>query len=86
MHMRICTIMKPIEYIRQKKFRVSQAAFAAFAGVSQPTVSRWESGDLEPSREELDRIRSKASELGMAWEDCWFFDDPPADVACEAAS
>jgi DNA-binding transcriptional regulator YiaG len=65
--------MRPIEHIRTHIFCVSQAAFAAIAGTSQPTVSRWERGELDPGLEEMLRIRAAAQERAIEWNDSWFF-------------
>lgn len=68
--------MNTIQHIRTKVFGVTQAAFAELAGVSQPTVSRWESDDRrgsEPTREEMDNIRRAARDRGLAWSDELFF-------------
>lgn len=69
--------MQPIAHIRQKVIGLSQAAFAEVAGTSQATVSRWEKGELEPSREQLQRIREEAGRRGIQWDDRWFFETPP---------
>lgn len=69
--------MGQIAHIRRHVFGVSQAALAAIAGVTQATVSRWESGDSEPTRAEMARIRSEAMTRGFEWDDRWFFDPPP---------
>jgi len=66
--------MRPIEAIRKHVFKLPQQAFAAAAGVSQATVSRWESGEFEPNRDDLARIRDAAEAAGIAWDDRWFFE------------
>lgn len=68
--------MQPITHIRTKVFGLPQKAFAEVAGVSQPTVSRWEAGEFEPNRNELDRIRTAAMERGLNWDDRLFFEVP----------
>jgi transcriptional regulator with XRE-family HTH domain len=68
--------MKPVEHIRKSVFGLSQEAFAEVAGVSQPTVSRWETGEFEPNRDELPRIRDAARGRGIEWDDRWFFEAP----------
>lgn len=73
----------PMYRIRRNVFGGTQTAFAQIAGVTQATVSRWERGELEPSREEMARIRSAAHERGIAWDDRWFFE--PAPVAAPQA-
>lgn len=77
--------MSTIARIRNEVFKVNQAAFAEIAGVTQPTVSRWEHGYWEPSREELERIRSEAMNRGLEWDDSWLFDGPPVPAQPEAA-
>lgn len=80
--------MNAVEYIRTQVFKLKQAPFAAVAGVSQPTISRWEASDnagSEPSRDEMNRIRSAAIERGLDWNDSWFFQTFP-DVAAEQES
>lgn len=66
--------MNPIEHIRKQIFAVSQAEFAAIAGTTQASVSRWECGLLEPSHSEMARIRSAAIERGIPWADDLFFE------------
>lgn len=74
--------MNPIRHIRREIFKVTQAEFASLAGVTQASVSRWESGG-SPSLEEMQRIRAAASDRDIDWKDEWFFDIAPA--AGEAA-
>lgn len=52
---------------------LSQSKLAQIAGVTQGTVSRWENGSLEPSRQELSLIRAYAIEDGREWDDSMFF-------------
>lgn len=68
--------MGPIEHIRKKILDVSQAELARIAETTQPTVSRWEAGELEPSRAEMARIRDAVMARGIAWDDLWFFEAP----------
>jgi DNA-binding transcriptional regulator YiaG len=68
--------MKAVAHIRNRVFGMSQAAFAKVAGVSQATVSRWESGEFEPNRDELERIRRAALNGCKPWDDRWFFEEP----------
>lgn len=70
--------MRPIEHIRKVVFDVSQDAFGEIAGVNQSTVSRWEKGEQEPSRIEMDRIRAEAIKRKLPWDDRWFFESPRA--------
>jgi len=57
--------MNNVRRIRKTLFRVSQAKFGEIAGVTQATVSRWETGILAPSLLELDRIRASARQKGL---------------------
>ena len=69
--------MSPATFIRRHVFRCeTQAAFAELIGVTQATVSRWES-EGRISRSGQDRIRAKAAELAIKWMDGWFFSAPP---------
>lgn len=72
-------VMNSIQHIRKSIFVASQSEFAALAGVTQPTVSRWEAGSSEPTRAELDLIRSEAFRRGLAWDDGLFFMQEPAE-------
>lgn len=60
--------------IRLHIFKIGQAEMAGIAGVSQATVSRWETGELEPGREQMAAIRAAAAERTSIWRDEWFFD------------
>jgi transcriptional regulator with XRE-family HTH domain len=78
--------MNAVEFIRTKVFKLTQAPFAVIAGVSQPTVSRWEepgNTGSEPSRDEMNLIRSEAIKRGLDWNDSWFFQTFPDDEAAE---
>lgn len=70
--------MRPIEAIRKNVFRCSQAAFGEIAGTTQASVSRWETGQQEPSRDEMERIREAARARSLQWHDSWFFEVAPA--------
>lgn len=76
----------PVEHIRKNVLDLTQSAFANIAGVTQPTVSRWENGELEPSREEMGRIRDEARARGVAWDDRWFFELPTVAPSAERES
>ncbi|RWF44265.1 MAG: XRE family transcriptional regulator [Mesorhizobium sp.] len=67
--------MSAIRHIRQKVFQATQAEFAALAGVSQGTVSRWEAG-TSLSLDEMKSIRKAAADRGILWNDAWFFETP----------
>jgi len=73
--------MRTIEHIRKNVFRVSQADFGAIAGTTQASVSRWEKGELEPRRSEMDKIRSEAISRGLEWNDRLFFETPTTPEA-----
>lgn len=68
--------MLPIAFIRNTVFGLTQREFAALAGTSQATVSRWEKGELTPDASNLDRIRQAAQASSVEWNDAWFFEVP----------
>lgn len=68
--------MNPMIHIRKTVLKMSQRELAAVSGVTQTTVSRWEAGSLEPSREEMARIRDEARKRRVRWNDRWFFEAP----------
>ncbi|MCL2452080.1 MAG: helix-turn-helix domain-containing protein [Alphaproteobacteria bacterium] len=68
--------MHQIAHIRKFIFGLTQIEFSVVAGVSQGTVSRWETGELLPSLEEMSRIRAEAKVRSLAWDDSWFFELP----------
>lgn len=68
--------MQAFSFIRKTIFKLSQAEFAKVAGVTQATVSRWESGELIPSHDEMARIREEAEKRNIPWNDAWFFTAP----------
>jgi len=72
----------PIHAIRKKLLGMTQIQFATLTGVAQATVSRWESGALEPTRAEMRTIRNAVLASGQHWNDAWFF-DPVEQVAIE---
>ncbi len=49
---------------------------AGIAKTTQPTISRWENGELEPDREQMKLIRDEALARGREWNDRWFFELP----------
>jgi len=80
--------MNSVEYIRTKVFKLEQAPFAVIAGVSQPTVSRWEQTEMEnsePNRKAMDRIRSEAIKRELDWNDSWFFQSFPDEPIAETS-
>lgn len=70
-------IMNTLKHIRKNVFKATQAEFAAIAGVTQASVSRWENG-VAPSLDEMRTIRNAAEERGLAWDDALFFAIPEA--------
>ncbi len=71
--------MRPIQNIRKNVFRLSQQEFADLAGVTQPTVSRWERG-VALDETAMRNIRAGAVSRGIRWDDRLFFEvfDLPA--------
>jgi len=65
--------MSALRRIRKDVLSISQAELASIARVSQGTVSKWESGELDPSLEEMSRIRAEAISRGLDWDDGLFF-------------
>lgn len=65
--------MLPIARIRKELFGISQAEMARIAGTTQPTISRWEDGELQPDLHELTLIRAEALRRGLAWSDSAIF-------------
>lgn len=76
--------MSTIRRIRKDILSLSQAEIAAIVGVSQGTVSKWESGELSPSLDEISIIRREAIARGVCWDDGWFFGPAPSKTG-EAA-
>lgn len=72
--------MSVIRHIRKAVFGVSQSEFAAIAGVTQATVSRWENG-VSLSLDEMKAIREAAMQRGIVWDDGWFFEAPNSEAA-----
>jgi transcriptional regulator with XRE-family HTH domain len=70
--------MSALRQIRMSVFNVSQAEMASVVGVSQATISRWESGQFEPDRKHLENIRKEAFCRGLSWSDTSFFAVGPA--------
>ncbi|MCF6111970.1 helix-turn-helix domain-containing protein [Mesorhizobium muleiense] len=72
--------MSAIRHIRCHVFKATQAEFAALAGVSQASVSRWETG-VAPSLDDMRAIREAAAARGIEWNDAWFFEIPSETAA-----
>lgn len=78
--------MNAVRHIRENIFKLTQAPFAAIANVSQATVSRWETGELEPNRDNIERIHSAALERGLSLDYESFFKAPPEECAADKES
>lgn len=75
--------MNPLLNIRKNVIKVTQTEMADLAKTRQGTVSRWEKGELEPSRDQMALIRESALQRGLAWDDSWFFTVPAQDNEAE---
>lgn len=78
--------MSIIQHIRKSVLGVSQKQFADIAGTTQGTVSRWETGEMNPDLAQLGKIRAYALDLGKEWRDEWLFTAPSSDDAPAAAT
>jgi predicted transcriptional regulator len=70
--------MSSLLHVRKNVLRITQSEMAALTGARQATVSRWETGELEPDRLQLRAIREEAIKRGLAWDDRWFFEPSEA--------
>lgn len=70
-----------MRHIRRQVLRLTQANMGSLIGVSQATISRWESGELKPSHDHLSAIRAQAHKQRVEWNDEWFFEAPPEQIA-----
>lgn len=68
------TVAIPLLDIRLHVFGMNQMQFAKLVKVSQSTVSRWETLQLDPKLTEMRKIRKEALRQGLDWRDSWFFD------------
>lgn len=73
--------MNAVAHIRKNILGVNQAALATIAGVTQATVSRWESGELSPDLSQLSSIRREVLSRGLTWSDAWLFETPASETA-----
>lgn len=73
--------MTTMRFIRKTVFggSLTQAEFGALAGATQATVSRWEAGELNPTLDQLRRVRAEAQRRKLAWHDSFFFEAPLAE-------
>ncbi len=68
--------MTPMRFIREHIFLMStQSEFARLLGYRQATISRFENG-MAISSGAQGRIRAKAKEMNIPWDNNWFFDIP----------
>ena len=66
--------MNSISNIRRNIFSLSQSKFGGEIGVNQSMISRWESGELEPSLSNMRAIRDLAKRRGVEWDDGFFWE------------
>jgi DNA-binding transcriptional regulator YiaG len=59
--------------LRIEVFGATMEVIASIAGTTPPTVSRWESGELDPGLAEIKRLRDYASRNGLVWKDSAIF-------------
>ncbi|MCF6200148.1 MAG: helix-turn-helix domain-containing protein [Hyphomicrobiaceae bacterium] len=65
--------MMPMKFIREHIFKIStQSEFADLLGYRQATISRFENG-MAISSGAQGRIREKAKEMNIPWDNNWFF-------------
>lgn len=73
--------MHPLHYVRVHVFELTQVEYAKALGVSQQTVSRWDTGKADPPRSSLMKIRDLARKRKISWDDSWFFVVPNGKAA-----
>lgn len=76
----------PLKFIRKSVLCLTQAEMATITGTSQSVISRWESGELEPDRQQMKAIRETAIAQGKTWNDEWFFDAASVPAARDGES
>lgn len=59
---------------------------ADMLSVDQSTISRWDNGLSHPNREQMAQIRARAIDLGLVWDDSWFFAVPTNPEAADQAA
>lgn len=72
--------MSQLLRIRKDVLGLTQQEMADIAGVRQATVSRWERGELEPDRSQIDAILIAARERDKVLTPADFFDAPDSPV------
>lgn len=73
--------MQSFADIRKRALKITQTKVAEITGASQGTVSRWETGELEPSFSDLAKLRVWAAANERPLNDAWLFDGVPPTVA-----
>lgn len=68
--------MTPMLHVRKNVLELSQVELSVIAKTTQGTVSKWESGDLQPDRNQLALIRAEIQRREIEWDDRWFFEIP----------
>ena len=66
----------PLRWVRKKVFGIDQNALAEIGGVSRPRVSRYETGNGDPSFEFMSRLREETRRQGKPFSGDWFFEVP----------
>jgi transcriptional regulator with XRE-family HTH domain len=67
--------MNQMQHIRTNILGISQKEMAGIVERDQATISRWERGSLEPSRDDLVKIRKFAMKReSLTWSDSLFFE------------
>lgn len=75
--------MTPMLHVRKHVLGLSQVDLAVVAKTTQGTISKWESGELEPDRDQLALIREEIQRRDIDWDDRWFFEIPNSPTNIE---